>query len=210
MGKISTLLILLVLAIPSAVFAGERKAVVEFSADVVRTVPGKTKLVSKGRMVVSRYGIRTEGKKNSESVVFIFRPKKKLVWTLFPEQKSYEERLGLVINRPPLPMEANSPCQNDQAIVCQLLGKTVLNNRGVEHWLISRRAAKKIQPIVQLWIDTTLKVAIRETFLDGVTIELQNLQEKAQNIKSFLVPEGYTKKALPKKLPVKKNSKPKG
>ncbi|MBF0357032.1 MAG: hypothetical protein HQL70_00415 [Magnetococcales bacterium] len=204
MGKISTLIIIFFIVIPAEIFAGKHKTVVEFSADVVRTVPGKAEPISKGRMVVSRYGIRTEGKKGGESVVFIFRPKKKLVWTLFPEKKNYEERLGLVIDRPPLPMDANSPCQKDRAVVCQLLGNTVLHNRSVEHWLLSRRTKKKLKPVVQLWIDTNLKVAIRETFLDGMTIELQNLQEKPQNIKSFIIPDGYTKKALPEKLPAKK------
>ncbi|MBF0195977.1 MAG: hypothetical protein HQL71_15570 [Magnetococcales bacterium] len=205
MGQFLTFLFIIAIFSPSALFAEERKPIVEFSADVIRTIPGKTKTISRGRMYVSRYGIRTEGKKNSKSVVFIFRPKKKIVWTLFPEQKLYEERLNLVVNRPPLPMEPNSPCKIDKGVVCQLLGNVVFNKRNVEHWLISRRTPKRLTPIVQLWIDRELKVAVREKFLDGMTIELQNLQEKAQKIKLFVVPSDYKKKPITiKKVPTKK------
>ncbi|MBF0379799.1 MAG: hypothetical protein HQL69_02205 [Magnetococcales bacterium] len=199
MGQFLTLLFIFIISFPGEIIAAERKAVVEFSADVVRTIPGKKDKVSRGRMFVSRYGIRTEGKKNSKPVVFIFRPKKKIVWTLFPEEKLYEERLDFVVKRPPLPMDHDSPCKTDKGVVCQLLGSIVLNERNVEHWLISRRGPQKFTPIVQLWIDRKLNVALRETFLDGMTIELQNLQEKAQNIKLFVVPGEYKKKPLVKK-----------
>ncbi|MBF0444176.1 MAG: hypothetical protein HQL68_01200 [Magnetococcales bacterium] len=197
---------LLIVAIfsPSALFAEERMPIVEFSADVIRTIPGKSNKVSRGRMFVSRYGIRTEGTKNSQPVVFIFRPKKKVVWTLLPAQKLYEERLGMVVERPPLPMEPNSPCKIDKGIVCQLLGNVMFNKREVEHWLISRRTSKQLTPLVQLWIDKNLKVALREKFLDGMTIELQNLEEKAQKIKLFVVPKDYKKKPIAKKIQSKK------
>jgi hypothetical protein len=205
MGQfLAFLLITYAIWFPSTSIAVERKPIVEFSADVIRTIPGKSKTVSRGRMFVSRYGIRTEGKKKSKPVVFIFRPKKKVVWTLLPEEKLYEERLGLVVKRPPLPMEPNSLCKIDKGVVCQLLGNVVFNKRKVEHWLISRRTRKQLTPIVQLWIDRKLKVALREKFLDGMTIELQNLKEKAQNIKLFIVPKDYKKKPIAKKAPTKK------
>jgi hypothetical protein len=205
MGQfLALLLIIFTILFPSILVAEERKPIVEFSADVIRVIPGKPKTVSRGRMYVSRFGIRTEGTKKSQPVVFIFRPKKKVVWTLLPAQKLYEERLGLVVKRPPLPMDPNSPCKIDKGVVCQLLGNVIFNKRKVEHWLISRRTPKKLIPIVQLWIDRKLKVALREKFLDGMTIELQNLQEKAQKIKLFVVPKEYKKKPIAKKTPVKK------
>jgi hypothetical protein len=150
-------------------------------------------------MVVSRYGIRTEGTKQSQPIVIIFRPKQKTIWTLFPDKKLYEERTGLVVGRPPLPTDPESPCKKDAAVVCQLLGAVVVHGRATEHWLISRKTVEKLQPIVQLWIDRKLQVALRETFVDGMTIELSNVEEKAQKIKSFLVPEDYAKKPQAKK-----------
>ena len=186
------------IAAPTLLLAAPRQNPVEFSADVIRTVPGKEKPVSTGRMLVSRYGIRTEGKKNSTPVAIIFRPKKQVVWTLFPEQKIYEERKGLVVKRPALPTDPDSPCQLDQTIVCQLLGKVILRERPVEHWLVSRKTKKNLQPIVQLWVDNKLHVAIREKFVDGMAIELLNIELKAHSIKPFLVPDDYTLKPLVK------------
>ncbi|MBF0455135.1 MAG: hypothetical protein HQL72_10025 [Magnetococcales bacterium] len=197
MGPLFSFYLLFWLLPLSSLVAGEKKVRVEFSADVTRTFQGQPEKSQYGRMVVSRYGIRTEGKKDGLSVTVIFRPKKQIIWTLFPEQKWYEERIGVVVNRPPLPRDPHSPCQRDKQIICQLLGHEVFQARQTEHWLISQQTGQqKLRPIVQLWIDQKLQIALREQFSDGMTVELSHIEEKPQSIKSFVVPGDYTKRAL--------------
>jgi hypothetical protein len=198
MGPLLPLLIFFSLLLPPLTFAAERRVAAEFSAVVTRTIPGEPDSVSQGKMTVSRYGIRTEGVKESRPMVVIFRPKKKIIWTLFPDTKQYEERLGLVVNRPPLPNSPQSPCQQDEMVLCQLLGRVTFNGRLVDHWLLSRKTPEKIQPIVQLWVDQKLQVTLQEKFIDGTTIRLSQIKEKVQSIKSFRVPANYRKIILKK------------
>ncbi|MBF0448420.1 MAG: hypothetical protein HQL67_09490 [Magnetococcales bacterium] len=201
--SLSLLFFLALMGFCSDLQAAELTAPPEFSADVVRTEIRPEKRITRGKMFVSRYGVRTEGNKNGQKIVVIFRPKKKIVWTLFPDLKRYEERVGLVVERPPLPRDPKSPCQKREAgLYCQLLGESEVNGRITEHWLISRPDKNKLITVMQLWIDRRLKVAVREQFPDGMVVDLFNIVEKIQSVKAFVVPSDYVKNSAKKAKPV--------
>ncbi|MBF0448292.1 MAG: hypothetical protein HQL67_08845 [Magnetococcales bacterium] len=200
--SLSLLFILVLMGFCVDLQGAELAAEPEFSADVVRSEIRPNKRVTRGKMFVSRYGVRTEGIKNGQKIVVIFRPKKQIVWTLFPDLKRYDERVGLVVDRPPLPRDPNSPCQKrESGFSCQLLGEREVNGRMTEHWLVLRPDKNKLNAVVQFWIDSRLKIAVREQFPDGMVVDLLNIVEEIQPVKAFVVPFDYVKNVAEKAKP---------
>lgn len=201
MNSIALLCMMVGLFFPLAPWAGETgSGIAEYSADVIKAVQNADAPVAQGRMYVSRYGIRTEGTKGSQRLVHIFRPSQEVVWTLYPDHQLFDERVGLVVERPPLPSDPHSPCQQPEGeTVCQSLGNETVQGRLTDHWLISKQMAGKWHPVVQLWVDPALHVALREKFPDGTTVELRNVVEGSQKEELFQVPVGYAKRPLPER-----------
>ena len=188
----------------AAVAATEQWTDASFSAKVVRTQPGTPPLVTTGRMYVGPDGIRTESTQFGQSVWMIFRPAKKLVWTLFPDQKTFFERKNYLLERPPLPDEPGSPCRNP-AFYCEKVGDEWIDGRPVVHWRVVLRGALGDKQRgnqggtshADLWIDPRLKLAITEKYADGLTVEMQQIREGVQEPFLFQVPEGFHKAAAP-------------
>ena len=169
---------------------------VEFSAEIIRRDTSSQEPSSRGKIYVGRNGIRTEANQNRQPVWMIFRPDSKIVWTLFPEQRMYMERIGLSLERPPLPEEDNSPCRNKN-FVCKKNGWQTIDNRPVVHWTIDLLGPKGKTFYAQLWVDPKLNIAIRESYADGLIVEMHNIHEKPQADSLFELPQGYQKVVLP-------------
>lgn len=176
----------------------EQPSFVEFSAKVLRHDSTHQELPSSGKIYVGRGGIRTETSKNQQSVWMIFKPDKKIVWTLFPKQKMYMERAGLFLEWPPLPEDENSPCRST-SFLCKKTGMKRIHGRSVIHWRIDLVGKKKNTFYAQLWVDPRLNIAIRETYADGLTVEMRQIREAPQAASLFELPEGYEKVTLPTK-----------
>ncbi|MEO5362205.1 MAG: DUF4412 domain-containing protein [Magnetococcus sp. DMHC-8] len=172
--------------------------VVEFSAQVTRSDTAHSVSPSNGMMYVGREGIRTEITQNDQPVWMIFKPASKVVWTIFPKQQTYMERVGLALEWPPLPEDEHSPCRNKK-FHCKKLGLKTVNDRSVMHWTISMVGDKGESPYAQLWVDPRLNIAIRETYADGLTVEMHRIREGAQSAQLFELPAGFTKVTLPAK-----------
>ena len=151
-------------------------------------------------MFVGTQGIRTETVHRKQPVWMIYNPSQKTVWTVFPEQKTYMEQIGIPMDRPPLPDEPNSPCQS-KLFLCKPGQQQVIHGRHTIRWTLLRRDKKGVQPYAQLWIDSRLKIAIREQYADGLTIEMVKIQEQPQPDQLFRLPDGYRKIELLKEKP---------
>lgn len=197
--KAYTLILLLFLALaiaPQPSYSQTTQHPIEFSAKVVRRDSSQKVAANHGMLYVGSEGIRTETHKNQQPVWMIFKPHDNRVWTLFPTQKLYMERTGLSMEWPPLPEDANSPCHHKK-FRCQKTGWQQIDGRHVIHWRIDIVDKKGKLPYAQLWVDPRLNVAIREVYADGLTVEMQHIQEAPQKSTLFTLPNGYQKVTLP-------------
>lgn len=169
---------------------------ISFSAEVVRSDSKQQGPSSKGMIYVGRGGIRTETNQDQKTIWMIFKPEKKIVWTLFPKQKMYMERSGLSLEWPPLPDDENSPCRSEK-FQCQKNGWQTIDNRSVMHWKIAILGAKGKSSYAQLWVDPRLNVAIREHYADGLIVEMRHIRETPPEDSLFDLPKGYRKVTLP-------------
>ncbi|MBF0183579.1 MAG: hypothetical protein HQM06_04200 [Magnetococcales bacterium] len=171
-------------------------ALVEFSAEVTRSVATRNGTSTSGAMYVGKEGIRTESRQDDQPIWMIFKPKQKLFWTLFPKQQVYMERSGLALDWPPLPEDEHSPCRSKN-FRCQKLGQKVVQERHTWHWNIQVLTDKGEMPYAQLWVDPRLNVAIRESYADGLTIEMHHIREAPQPAHLFEIPSNFSKIDLP-------------
>ncbi len=190
------LLLLFLVALSPAIGRGASQQLVEFSAEVVRSDTAHPDAPTSGMMYVGREGIRTETSQDNQTVWMIFKPTGKSVWTIFPKQQVYMERTGLALEWPPLPEDENSPCRNKN-FRCRKNGTQKVNDRSAIHWTIHVQSEKGETPYAQMWVDPRLNVAIRESYADGLTVEMRNIREGAQAAQLFELPAGYKKMALP-------------
>lgn len=86
---------------------------------------------------------------------------------------------------------------NGQTMEMKLLGTERIGGRTAEKW--ERTAAVPNQPpMVSLqWYDPELKLALREELPGGYVTEIKDIRIGPQPDDLFVVPAGYTKKALP-------------
>ncbi len=189
------LLLLVVGHFPGVGWATPRQ-LVEFSAEVTRSDATHPELPSSGMMYVGHDGIRTESHQNNQPVWMIFKPDSKRVWTVFPKQQAYMERAGLSLEWPPLPEDENSPCRNKK-FRCKKMGNANFDNRSTVHWSVDFVDEKGESPYAQLWVDPRLNIAIRETYADGLTVEMHHIREGSQPAHLFELPSGYQKVVLP-------------
>ncbi|MBF0628065.1 MAG: hypothetical protein HQL91_07575 [Magnetococcales bacterium] len=165
-----------------------------FSADVVRSRADKKSPVTRGKLYVSPEAIRGEGPRNGVLVVRIHHPHRKLVHILIPSQKIYSEQTGIEESFPPLPDDPQSPCRTDKKMICRQVGNEMIDGRRTFHWEIATRGADNRESFqAHLWIDPRLKMAIRERYADGLTVELNNIQEAPQSLELFVVPQDFQK-----------------
>ncbi|MEO5334709.1 MAG: DUF4412 domain-containing protein [Magnetococcus sp. YQC-5] len=186
-----------VLAFPLGAWSESPESrMVSFSADVKRLLTDRKTTVM-GKLFVSPEGIRSETVRNGMPVILIHKPTRKTIWTVFPNEKSYMERTGIAISRPPLPDEAESPCRTNKGFMCRQVGTETLLGRSVMHWEIVIKGPERDVPHAHLWVDTRLQIAIREHYADGLVVELTNIQEGPQPATLFAIPTEYQKVAPP-------------
>jgi hypothetical protein len=78
----------------------------------------------------------------------------------------------------------------------RMIGKETVNGRETEKWEFTQQRNQKTSRSVQ-WYDPKLKLAVREELPGGYIRELKNIQEGAQPVSLFELPQGYSKKEMP-------------
>ncbi|HIJ85647.1 MAG: hypothetical protein HW380_792 [Magnetococcales bacterium] len=206
-GLVHRMVFVCFLVLSCQVWVGRAKAeekvkveglVQEFSADVVRKDAKGGQGVSRGKMYVGRHGVRTEGERMGQPVWMIFRPQEKRVWTLFPQEKGYTQTEGKDIGRPPMPDEPESPCRKDKQFICRDMGPQVMAGRETRVWDIAMNLPQGgVQAYARMWVDVSLKIAIRELYADGLEVTLENVRQEVQSATLFEVPEGFRQISTP-------------
>ncbi|MBF0416634.1 MAG: hypothetical protein HQL86_00075 [Magnetococcales bacterium] len=187
------ILLLLTLSAPPLM---AESVTIPFSADVTRSRPDKKNPHSRGKMFVSKDGVRGESLRDGIQIVMIYPAIEKTTWILAPDQKIYSERKGISPSRPFLPDDPNSPCRRDKSLICRAIGTEKIDSRQTIHWEIAQRGPDHLEiPQAHLWIDTRLGIAIRERYADGLQVELSNIQEGPQPVELFQIPKDYQKQA---------------
>ncbi|MBF0460558.1 MAG: hypothetical protein HQL87_04100 [Magnetococcales bacterium] len=161
----------------------------EFSADIIITDPRTPDSAVRGTFYVGKDRFRTEGIQQGQPAAMIVQPQDRLVWTLFPEDKTYYAGPGSlpVPPRPDveqLPGDADGPCQQDKAIVCTRLGTETRHNVATEKWEIqipppsppsgkpdAADERKQTMQKVLLWVDPVRHIVIRQQLEQGPGME---------------------------------------
>jgi hypothetical protein len=126
-------------------------------------------------------------------IVMIFRPDKKLCWTLFPAQKTYVESpldegemrgaMGLV---PP-------GCERKE------LGRETVNGFDCRKYRIesvNSHLGRKSKLVSTVWLSERIDLPLRVVNRDRSAVDLVDIKPGPQPESLFVVPEGYQKKAL--------------
>ena len=181
----------------------------EFSAKSTLIDPRNPQNTVQSTFYMGKNRFRTESTYQGKSLVMIVHPLEQKVWTLFPEDKTFftgPSRIPL----PPqpdierLPADADSPCQQDKAVVCQFVGSETLNGLPAEKWEIVHQgpmppnpgsnSANPLKRKTLLWVDTARPIILRqqpeggpsmERLLDGIETLNGRETEKWSFIQSF-------------------------
>lgn len=182
-------------------------AVVEFSANMVRTMTNKKPMESK--IYVGKEQVREEMGSGEKQRIRIVSAGKDKMWLLNPARKEYIEATGpaqmkgvpqgRTPSRPPLPGEPGSPCsQQGRGLVCKNLGAEKVNGRTTEKWeFVMSRKKQSWRTLV--WVDRTLGVPVREEVPGKFLQELRDIRVGPQPASLFQVPEDYRKIEMPAK-----------
>jgi hypothetical protein len=84
------------------------------------------------------------------------------------------------------------------------MGQKTVQERVTQHWSITVLGEKGERPYAQLWVDPRLNVAIRESYADGLSVEMHHIREVPQPTHLFELPAGFIKVDLPTTPPAGK------
>jgi hypothetical protein len=174
---------------------------VQFSAVMVQTLPEQKTMTMK--IYVGDGVMRTETTHDDQTRINIVDTKNHVAWMLNPAKKEYVEMRGpaptggAAPSRPPLPDEANSPCQQHREdFRCTKLGEETINGRRLQKWeFATTQGGQTMRSLV--WIDPRLRTPVRQEFPGGYVSELRDIQEGPQPPSLFQVPKDYTKIDMP-------------
>lgn len=170
-----------------------RAAPVEFSAQVRRSNAKQPERNAQGVMMVSRWGVRTEGVVDKQRVQFIYHPDRQTMLVLFPDQLTYVEHANVDLGQTSLPDDPQSPCRANPAVTCRNLGPVSWNGRQPIRWEVTEKGLDNKTQRSYLYVDPRLQVVIREEYPDGTIQEFVTIQEGVQPQQLFTLPTGYRK-----------------
>lgn len=142
---------------------------VEFSADAIQIVSGRVSMYSK--MYVSKNAVRMDTEKKGQQVVDISYPKEGRKVRLFPQQKTYIEKIVPAISEFGSENLAKTPCEGMPKSKCKRIGVETLHNIKADKWQLERIVNGKVFRS-QHWIDNDRRLAIKEMLTDGSVTEL--------------------------------------
>jgi outer membrane lipoprotein-sorting protein len=155
---------------------------VEFSADMVQT--GSRGASAKGKMYVSKDGIRTEFEQDGKTMVRIIDNVEHVVYILFPEQKTYMEQRGPAGGPTPATGSTDkSPCAGMPGLTCTKQGTETVGGRSADKWEVVSTYQGKTMKSVQ-WLDSERGIPLRQEWSGGQKMELKLLGTETRNGRS--------------------------
>lgn len=174
----------------------------QFSATMVQSMPNQQDTTT--RIFVGDNTMRSESEFQGQPRISIVDTAQGVAWMLNPAKKEYVEMRGTApspgaaaSNRPPLPDEPGSPCQQDGGdFACARQGMETVNGRPAEKWEFT--ATQNGQTMTStVWVDKELRMPIRQELPGGAVSELRDIRVGPQPAHLFQVPGGYTRIELP-------------
>ena len=152
---------------------------IEFSANAVMSTPGRADISTQLYYASGR--MRKEFYYYGEPVIQILNADKQINLMCFTEQQLCYQNKTLEQVNIGIESAINSPCEENSSITCENLGEQQLNNRKAVEWKITTGEDDK-QVVTYLWLDSELKIPVKQSLSNGATIELVWLgSEKLDN-----------------------------
>jgi hypothetical protein len=182
----------------SALAYSSTAAALQFSANAVMSTPGRADVntqfyYSSGRM-------RKEFYYYGEPVIQILDASKQTNLMCFTvQQVCYQNPTLEQVN---IESAMQTPCAESSSVKCENLGEQELNNRKAVEWKITTTDKEK-QLVTHLWLDSELKIPVKQSLSNGATIELIWLgSEKLDNrdtekwVQTIKLPSGETQESF--------------
>lgn len=172
----------------------------QFSANAVMSTPGRADVstflyYASGRM-------RKEFYYYGEPVIQILDANKQINLMCFTEQQVCYQNKTLEQVNIDIESAINSPCEESSSLQCENLGEQQLNNRKAVEWKITTIEKDK-QVVTHLWLDSELKIPVKQSLSNGATIELIWLgSDKLENrdtekwLQTVKLPNGETEESF--------------
>lgn len=142
----------------------------QFSANAVMSTPGRADVST--HLYYSSGRIRKEFFYYGEPVIQIVDANKHISLMCFTDQQLCYENKTLEEINIGIENAIASPCENNDKLLCENLGETQLNKRTAIHWKIVAQEGEK-ELVSYLWLDSELKIPVKQTLFNGTQIELQ-------------------------------------
>ena len=151
----------------------------QFTANAVMSTPGRADVST--YLYYSTGRIRKEFFYYGESVIQILDANKHTSLMCFTDQQLCYENKTLEEINIGIESTITSPCEDNALLTCENQGVVEINKRKATKWKIAVKDGKKVKNY-NLWIDTELNIPVKQTLLNGTSIELKWLGvEKLNN-----------------------------
>ena len=150
---------------------------IQFSANAVMSTPGRADIST--QLYYASGKMRKEFYYYGEPVIQILDANSKTNLMCFTvQQVCYQNKTLEQVN---IESAIQSPCEASESVKCENLGEQQLNNRKAVQWKITTIENKK-EIVTNLWLDSELKIPVKQSLSNGASIELVWLgSEKLDN-----------------------------
>jgi len=145
---------------------------VEFSADVVQTIPQQGDM--HGKIFVGKDRMRTEFKVNDQTMIQIFDTGQGTVYMLNAQNRSYMQRKAGPGDMLPGSgnLQADKPCAGMPDITCKKLGTEEVYGRSADKWEFENTTQAQSGKML-FWLDRERRIPVRQMLPDGSIIEMR-------------------------------------
>lgn len=157
-----------------------RQGQIEFSADIIQSMPQQKSQQSK--IYIGNEQMRTDITVNGKTMIQIIDMKHQTAYMLDPEQHSYMVRKAGPEEATPggeAAKDAN-PCAGMKNLTCSKLGVEDVNGRAAEKWEMSSTAPGQSGKM-DIWLDQERHMPVRQSLPDGSSMEMRLVGRETLN-----------------------------
>ncbi len=156
------------------------RAGVEFSADVLQTIPQQGDM--QGRIFVGKDRMRTEFKVNDQTMIQIIDSGRGTAYMLNTQNRSYVQRKAGPGDSLPGSgnVPADKPCAGMSDITCRKLATEKVNGRSADKWEFENTTQAQSGKMLY-WLDQERRIPIRQMLPDGTIIEMRLVNNEKIN-----------------------------
>ena len=174
----------------------------QFSADLVTTRVDGTATAPAGKLRVFDNKVRIETPDFADGFFLVDEPNRAAYFARPTERIFMDARQSSRLTQLFVPVDLDDPCRQWQIMAnlasgvdssngwrCEHIGEEIVDGR---HAAVYRAISSPGRDIVG-WIDPELKFPLRIKMEDGATITVENIQERPQSTRLFVIPTNFHK-----------------